>query len=212
VLKVKFEVEEKRESEQYGCTSMGLREPWLKEMLKPKPASATVALLLFSYGQSEAIASTRAIKSIDELPYSDNHLASHVLAYTSSCTETVESSGIKDGIFGHVFYMLQGDASARVFGHLNSAGCTVVCLEKGTPRAVIARPMPRRYWIDGAVDLDGDGSEIVKMDLNDFLSSDGCGQVEYGVVNSLDGVSFCFAANIWMPLSNTHRIAPSISF
>jgi hypothetical protein len=159
--------------------------------MKPKPAtSALLVFCLFSCGQSEAITSTRTINSLDELPYSDNHLASHVLAYTSSCTETVESSGIQDGTFGHAFYILQGQASAHVFGHLNySTGCTVVCLERGTPRALVARPMPHRYWINGAVDLDGDGREIEKMDLNDFVNSDGCGQVEYGVVNFLDEVS-----------------------
>lgn len=79
----------------------------------------------------------------------------------------------------------------HVFGHLISSGCAAACLEKGTPRYSVAQPMPHRYWINGKVDdLDGDGNEIVEtLDFNEFMSSEGCGRVEYGTVNFLDDVS-----------------------
>lgn len=160
--------------------------------MKPKPGNVFLTAVILTHARWEAaLASSRSIKSLDELPYdTNNHLYSHILAYTSSCTKAIADSGMKDGIFSHKFYLLEGDASTDVFGNLSSSGCTAACLEKGTPRSVVARPMPHRYFIDGQVnDLDEDGKEIThSMSLKEFMSSEGCGRVEYGSINFLDEV------------------------
>ncbi|KAL7476247.1 hypothetical protein ACHAW6_002120 [Cyclotella cf. meneghiniana] len=133
------------------------------------------------------------IRSLDDLPYDANdHLATHVFAYPSRCSSVVSyEHRIYSNIFHHKFVSLAGEALAAVFGHLNSAhqndddasDCMAVCLEKGTPKSVVARPLPHRYWRNGAVDQDGKGTDIEQMSLVDFLYSDGCGKVEYGMVN-----------------------------
>jgi hypothetical protein len=151
-----------------------------------------VFVIVIAYLQCKASAAPSVIRHLDDLPYdSENHLASHIFTYTSSCTSAIDASEIKEGIFSHEFYLLEGEAAVGVFGHLPSypTTCTAACLEKGTPRSVAARPMPHRYWINGIVDIDGDGKTRVHLDLLDFLGSDGCGEVEYGFVNFLERVS-----------------------
>lgn len=157
--------------------------------MKPKPVLAALGVACFKSVASAAAVDT--VNSLDELPYdsSDNHLASHIFAYTSSCIQIVENSPVQDGIFSHKFYVLEGTAEEDVFGHLDSSvECKVACLEKGTPRSLVARPMPHRYWIDGMVDR-GDGTVTDEISLFDFVTSDGCGMVEYGFINYLDRVS-----------------------
>ena len=92
-----------------------------------------------------------------------------------------------------------------VFGHLNLVAsssedgegdetlkCAAVCLEKGTLETVVKRPLPHRYWVDGTVDQDGDGRRVDDMTFMDFVFSDGCGKVEYGMVNYHENVSFLY--------------------
>ncbi|KAL7502996.1 hypothetical protein ACHAXN_000852 [Cyclotella atomus] len=142
---------------------------------------------------SSSSSSIPTISSLDSLPYDENgHLSTHILAIPSRCSEKLDDPRVPSGIFGHRKVLLEGEASAAVFGHLlgdddggddDEAKCAAVCLEKGTIRSVVARPLPHRYWLDGAVDQDGDGRRVEEMTLLDFVYSDGCGKVEYGMVN-----------------------------
>jgi hypothetical protein len=136
-----------------------------------------------------------SISSLDDLPYdSANHLASHILAYTSTCTDIFnDEDDLRDELKYHIFIMLEGQASTNTFGHLPTftSECIVACIEKATPKSVVARPMPHRYWINGKVNVDGDGN-IEEMSLSDFVRGDGCGQVEYGMLNFLDRVRVFF--------------------
>ena len=160
-------------------------------MMKPNPVDTLLATTIILVCLNVLVpAESSIIKTLDELPYdTSNHLSSHVLAYSSSCIAAIRAStGIYDGIFSHRFYELTGDAASSVFGHLSNKGCNVACLEKGTPKAIVARPMPHRYWMDGVVDNNGDGKEIEHMGLEEFVSGEGCGQVEYVCVNFLDRV------------------------
>lgn len=143
-------------------------------------------------------AEVRTISSLSELRYNgDDRLAGHVFAYPAGeCADIVEKDGkIFDGVWGHEFTALEGQAYADVFGHLEgidgSAGppkgvksdrdCVAACLERGTLRRVVARPLPHRYWNRGEVDDEGEMKKVENFDR--FLSSDGCGKVEYGFVN-----------------------------
>lgn len=159
--------------------------------MNPKPIVFVATAIAFACLNLLVFVESSTIKTLDELPYdANNHLSSHVLAYPSSCIATIRAAtGIYDGIFLHQFYELKDDAASSVFGHLSNVGCNVACLEKGTPKAVVARPMPHKYWMDGIVDNNGDGKEIERMGLEEFVSSEGCGQVEYIFVNFLDRVS-----------------------
>ena len=150
--------------------------------------SKSTSLLLSILTHSTDSASIPTVSTLDDLPYDSNdRLSTHVLAYPSRCSDLVSGTGsLRDGIFHHAFYSLQGEAHRQVFGHFDDeAECMVVCLEKGTPRSVVARPLPHRYWRDGEVDLDGTGEDnnVQQMSLPDFVWSDGCGKVEYGMVN-----------------------------
>jgi hypothetical protein len=145
-----------------------------------------------SSSSSSTTASTTAtiptISSLADLPYDSNgHLSSHVLAFPSRCFDAFDDPRMPSGIFDHQFVMLQGAAFHSVFGHLppstSDKDCMAACLERGTPGQVVARPLPHRYWRNGKVDQDGDGSRMEDMSLLDFLYSDGCGKVEYGMVN-----------------------------
>lgn len=172
----------------------------------------SLTLLLSTIPSSTSI---EVINSLSQLPYDENdHLSTHIFAYTSSgCNEIDHDPAAKDGMLGHTFIKLEGQAAEDVFGHLpkqqiatttdynndnNEDGeeqrnndCKAVCLEKGTPKQVIARPLPHRYWRNGVVDQDGDGKRVEEMERAvDFLYSDGCGRVEYGFVNYHDSVSW----------------------
>ena len=129
----------------------------------------------------------------NQFPYDANaRLSTHVLAFPSSCTDALTSDPrVPNGIFRHAFHALSDDALSDVFGHLNlhDGQCAAVCLEKGTLRSVVKRPLPHRYWVDGTVDQDGDGRRVEEMSFMDFVYSDGCGRVEYGLVNYHDNVS-----------------------
>jgi len=152
-------------------------------------------LLLHQSAPSVASADIPTISSLNDLPYDTNdHLVTHVFAYPARCSESLRDSRLFNGIFHHAFYALTDDAERRVFGHFSSeadtdANCMAVCLEKGTLKSVVARPLPHRYWNGGQVDRDGDGTHVVQMDLMDFMYSDGCGKVEYGMVNYHERVS-----------------------
>ena len=138
------------------------------------------------------------ISSLSSLPYDANaRLSTHVLAFPSRCIDALSDPRIPDGIFHHAFYALEDDALHDVFGHLNledgeTLKCAAVCLEKGTLETVVKRPLPHRYWVDGTVDQDGDGRRVDDMTFMDFVFSDGCGKVEYGMVNYHENVSFLY--------------------
>jgi len=137
------------------------------------------------------------ISNLNDLPYnSDNRLAKHIFAYpTGKCATLInEETSIHDGQWGHTFMELDGEAYTSVFGHLDvdtTKGvpkeaqtfhdCTAVCLEMGTPQSVVARPLPHRYWNKGTKN---DEEEIIPVNsIERFLTSDSCGQVEYGFIN-----------------------------
>lgn len=132
------------------------------------------------------------ISSLDSLPYDENNrLSTHVLAYPSHCADKLDDPRIPDGLFHHRKISVEGDALRAIFGHIpnDDNRCMAACLEKGTEESVVARPLPHRYWIDGYVDQDGDGKRMEEMTLLDFVYSDGCGKVEWGMVNYHDRVS-----------------------
>jgi len=87
-------------------------------------------------------------------------------------------------MYGHQFLALEGKAFRDVFGEeaefpsspASVRDCQAVCLELGTLKSVVARPLPHRYW----------GREEAKRQLYDFMLSDSCGRVEYGFVNYQD--------------------------
>ena len=137
---------------------------------------------------------TPTISSLSALPYDTNdRLSSHILAVPSHCIDTVDYR-LAQGVLGHHLYALTNEATNAVFGHLNPQPdeCLAACLEQGTPRSVVARPLPHRYWREGKVDQDGDGERVEEMNLMDFVYSDGCGKVEYGMVNYHERVSWIF--------------------
>jgi hypothetical protein len=146
--------------------------------------------------ESQDDANLLTISSLDNFPYDENnHLASHILAIPSRCHDKLDDPRVPNHIFHHQKVLLEGEASDAVFGHLllgdnnDEGACAAVCLEKGTNKSVVARPLPHRYWLDGKVDQDGDGRRVEDMTLLDFIYSDGCGKVEYGMVNYHERVS-----------------------
>ena len=165
----------------------------MKPTATTKAASWALALALQLQSATSEGGAAPHISSLDALPYDSNdHLATHVLAVPSRCVETVDYR-LAEGVLGHRLYALEGgsEAMGAVFGHLAGDGdekCMAACLERGTPRSVVARPLPHRYWRDGTVDQDGDGQRMEEMSLLDFAYSDGCGKVEYGMVNYHDQV------------------------
>lgn len=136
------------------------------------------------------------ILDLADLPFNeDNRLAEHIFAYPAGvCATLIDSDKtMKDGHHGHKFVALDGEAYNDVFGHLQDVpnspptnansfyDCLAVCLEKGTNRSVVARPLPHRYWQYGEKDDEG---EMVEVDaIDSFFGSDSCGRVEYGFVN-----------------------------
>ncbi len=137
------------------------------------------------------------ILDLSELPYNeDNRLATHIFAYPAgACAELIDSdNSVWDGNHGHAFVALDGEAYRNVFGHLEGFvsdsppttvesfhDCLAVCLERGTDRSIVARPLPHKYWQYGEKDDEG---EMIEVDnISEFFSSDSCGRVEYGFVN-----------------------------
>lgn len=138
----------------------------------------------------------KVISSLDELPFDENgHLTTHIFAYPAGkCASLVnDATDIKNGDFGHQWAELDGEAFTSVFGHLAddqgiiasdenkitnfNSDCVAVCLEKGTLRTVVARPLPHRYFNHGKVDQDGDGGRVDEMTVDRFFMSDSCAKV-----------------------------------
>ena len=164
-----------------------------------KPALLLPLLSLLSHNGIHA-AST--ISSLTDLPYNeDNRLSTHIFAYPAGqCASLIDAdTTIYEGQWDHKFVALEGDAFSAVFGHLEGVDaaapptnvnsfhdCLAVCLERGTLQSVVARPLPHRYWKNGEVE---DEDEIIKVDTMDqFLTSDACGKVEYGFINYHDNL------------------------
>ena len=147
----------------------------------------------------------KVISSLDELPFDDenDHLSTHIFAYPAGkCASLVnDAMDIKNGDFGHQWMGLDGEAFTSVFGHLGddddegiiiasdetkitnfNTDCVAVCLEKGTLRTVVARPLPHRYFNHGKVDQDGDGGRVDEMTVDNFYMSDSCAKVSTYVV------------------------------
>jgi len=158
-----------------------------------KPALLVPLLSLLS---QNGVRSETHIRHLAKLPFNeDNRLSTHIFAYPAGkCASLIKSDNIVEGQWGHEFVALHGEAYTAVFGHLQGVDasvpptdvqsfhdCLAVCLEKGTQQSVVARPLPHRYWKHGLVEDEGKVHEVNTMD--EFLSSDACGKVEYGFVN-----------------------------
>ena len=144
----------------------------------------------------------KVISSLDDLPFDENdHLSTHIFAYPAGkCASLVnDAMDIKNGDFGHQWLGLDGEAFTSVFGHLGSddegiiasdenkitnfnTDCVAVCLEKGTLRTVVARPLPHRYFSHGKVDQDGDGGRVDEMTVDNFYMSDSCAKVSTYII------------------------------
>ena len=132
--------------------------------------------------------------SLSELPFDENdHLSTHILAVPAGKCASLLSDAFdfEDGSFGHHWMELNGEAFESVFGHLETfadfpkdnevtdfnTDCLAVCLERGTLREVVARPLPHRYFVQGKVDQDGDGGRVDEMTALNFFMSDSCAKV-----------------------------------
>ncbi|KAL7495871.1 hypothetical protein ACHAWT_004204 [Skeletonema menzelii] len=140
--------------------------------------------------------------NLSDLPFDENdHLSTHVLAVPAGkCGSLLKPKvDFRDGSHGHKWMTLGGEAFESVFGHLGAYAdfsdekvtdfnkdCLAVCLEKGTLREVVARPLPHRYFVKGKVDQDGDGERVEERNVQQFFLSDSCAKVEYGFVNYHD--------------------------
>jgi len=158
--------------------------------------SALLLPLLSILSHDEVQAAT-TIEFLADLPYNeDDRLSTHIFAYPAGkCASLIDSdTTIREGQWGHEFVALDGEAFGAVFGHLEGVDaasppsdvksfrdCLAACLEKGTQRSVVARPLPHRYWKRGQVEDEGEIREVENMDR--FLTSDSCGKVEYGFIN-----------------------------
>lgn len=161
----------------------------------------TVPLLALLTNANRAVRTSAAaapiVRDLSELPYNEDHrLATHIFAYPAGpCAQLINTDvSMWDGNHGHAFVELDGLAYRDVFGHLggtnsdappttaeNFRDCPAVCLEKGTDRNLVARPLPHRYWQYGKKDDEGEMIEVGSV--NEFFGSDSCGRVEYGFVN-----------------------------
>ena len=136
----------------------------------------------------------KVVSSLEELPFDKNgHLSTHIFAYPAGKCSTLlnEAVDVSDGEFGHQFMGIDGEAFKSVFGHLEGVvgfpsgddvtefnrDCLAVCLEKGTLRKVVARPLPHRYFVHGHVDQGGDDGQVNRMTVQDFFMSDSCAKV-----------------------------------
>ena len=164
-----------------------------------QPKAAPIVGLALSL-LSSAAQEIPAISSLaDNLPFDSNdRLSTHIFAFPQGeCASLVQADeDIHDGIYGHKFVALEGQAFQDVFGEdaiipvspATTQDCQAVCLELGTMKSVVARPLPHRYW----------GEQEEKKSLFDFLLSDSCGKVEYGFVNYNDTVRSYFRIEIWV--------------
>lgn len=155
--------------------------------------------LLLTTG-AKAASPPPTLTTLSDLPFNDdNRLISHIFAYPAGkCATLIDAdTTIRDGEWDHKFVALDGEAYTAVFGHLHEndsppltsndeniqslRDCLAVCLERGTLRSVVARPLPHRYWKYGhKIDEDKD---IEVRNISSFLNSDSCGKVEYGFIN-----------------------------
>ena len=131
--------------------------------------------------------------NLSDLPFDENdHLSTHILAVPAgSCGSLLKDAvNVREGVHGHKWIGLEGKAFESVFGHYGDYAdfsgeevtdfnddCLAVCLEKGTLREVVARPLPHRYFVQGKVDQDGDGERVDEMSLQTFFMSDSCAKV-----------------------------------
>eukprot|EP00578_Thalassiosira_sp_NH16_P024176 CAMPEP_0181101030 /NCGR_PEP_ID=MMETSP1071-20121207/13524_1 /TAXON_ID=35127 /ORGANISM="Thalassiosira sp., Strain NH16" /LENGTH=526 /DNA_ID=CAMNT_0023183829 /DNA_START=83 /DNA_END=1663 /DNA_ORIENTATION=- len=156
-----------------------------------KPTLLLPLLALLSHRGTHAVPT---ITSLADLPYNeDDRLSNHIFAYPAGkCASFIDPDN--DGMWQHKFVALDGEAYGAVFGHLEDVDaaappadadsfldCLAVCLEKGTLRSVVARPLPHRYWKNGEVDDEGEHVRV--DDVVKFLTTDSCGKVEYGFVS-----------------------------
>lgn len=167
-------------------------------MMKPTQPIVLLPLLLSLLARAKAASPT--LTTLSDLPFNDDdRLTSHIFAYPAGkCASLIDAeTTIRDGDLDHKFVALDGEAYTAVFGHLdeNDTGsskdddehinsfrdCVAVCIERGTLRSVVARPLPYRYWNYGhKIDEEKD---IEMRSIASFLNSDSCGKVEYGFVN-----------------------------
>lgn len=151
-------------------------------------------IALSSTGSAAADKNIPTASNLSVLPFDENeHLSTHILAVPAGkCWSLLEPNlDFKYGSFGHIWMALEKEAFESVFGHLGVAyadfsdakvtdfnkDCLAVCLEKGTPREVVARPLPHRYFVKGTVDQDGDGERVEEKSVQKFAMSDSCAKV-----------------------------------
>lgn len=165
-------------------------------VMKPTQQLLFFILLIPSLLNGGTAAVSPILTTLSDLPFNDdNRLTSHVFAYPAGkCASLIDAeTTIRDGEWDHKFVSLDGEAYKAVFGHLlddplpsnndikSLRDCLAVCIERGTLRSVVARPLPHRYWKYGhKID---EGKDIEMSSIASFLNSDSCGKVEYGFVN-----------------------------
>jgi len=164
----------------------------------------TLLAIIYSIALSgDVVEAISRAGNLSDLPFDENdHLSTHVLAVPAGkCGSLLleDTVDFEDGSHGHQWMELEGEAFDSVFGHLGAyadfssdevtdfnTDCLAVCLEKGTLREVVARPLPHRYFLQGKVDQDGDGMRVTEASVQQFVMSDSCAKVEYGFVNYHD--------------------------
>ena len=168
-----------------------------RSSMKPTQPIVLLPLLLSLLARAKAASPT--LTTLSDLPFNDDdRLTSHIFAYPAGkCASLIDAeTTIRDGDLDHKFVALDGEAYTAVFGHLDEndtdaskddehinsfRDCVAVCIERGTLRSVVARPLPYRYWNYGhKIDEEKD---IEMRSIASFLNSDSCGKVEYGFVN-----------------------------
>ena len=153
----------------------------------------SIALTSTTVPRVAAVKTIPSVSNLSDLPFDENdHLSTHVLAVPNGkCGSLLKPNvDFRDGSHGHKWMTLEGEAFESVFGHLGAYtdfsdekvtdfnnDCLAVCLEKGTLREVVARPLPHRYFVKGKVDQDGDGERVEERNVQGFVMSDSCAKV-----------------------------------
>ena len=157
--------------------------------------TGTLLAIIYSIALSgDVVEAISRAGNLSDLPFDENdHLSTHVLAVPAGkCGSLLleDTVDFEDGSHGHQWMELEGEAFDSVFGHLGAyadfssdevtdfnTDCLAVCLEKGTLREVVARPLPHRYFLQGKVDQDGDGMRVTEASVQQFVMSDSCAKV-----------------------------------
>ena len=163
--------------------------------------TGTLFAIIYSIALSSSTAETTlaadgglaSASSLSDLPFDKNdHLSTHILAVPAGTCGSLLKNAVdfKKGTHGHKWIGLEGEAFESVFGHYGKYAdysgeevtdfdndCLAVCLEKGTLREVVARPLPHRYFVQGKVDQDGDGERVDETSLQNFFMTDSCAKV-----------------------------------